>query len=216
VKFGKRFSLLAALTMATAVFPVLGARAQDKSGCSLSASDCALIAAAETNIAKETSFTQDFEFDTTTSVGLQNASLQVTGKGPLSHDATSTDFLNAYQVQLDLSGARTGSGNDAKGTIGLVLTGGALYFNYEKAPPAVVDRVRRLESICDEFDIPLAAAALQFPLAHPQVASVIPGLCSAQHVELTAKSYATIIPAAFWQELKRAGLLHADAPIPLK
>jgi len=94
--------------------------------------------------------------------------------------------------------------------------GGALYFNYERAPQAVVDRVRRLESICDGFDIPLAAAALQFPLAHPQVASVIPGLCSAQHVELTAKSYATIIPAAFWQELKRAGLLHADAPIPLK
>ena len=92
--------------------------------------------------------------------------------------------------------------------------GGALYYNYGTAPQTVVDRVRRLERICDRFDIPLAAAALQFPLAHPQVASVIPGLCSAHHVELTAKLYATVIPAPFWQELKGTGLLHADAPLP--
>jgi D-threo-aldose 1-dehydrogenase len=92
--------------------------------------------------------------------------------------------------------------------------GGALYYNYGTAPHAIVDRVQRLESICDRFGIPLAAAALQFPLAHPQVASVIPGLRSAHHVELTAKLYGTMIPAPFWQELKRAGLLHADAPIP--
>ncbi|MGO9931605.1 MAG: aldo/keto reductase [Steroidobacteraceae bacterium] len=93
--------------------------------------------------------------------------------------------------------------------------GGALHYNYEIAPPAIVDRVRRLEGICDRFNMPLAAAALQFPLAHPQVASVIPGLCSAHHVQLTAKLYETNIPTMFWQQLKREGLLRADAPIPL-
>jgi len=92
--------------------------------------------------------------------------------------------------------------------------GGALHYNYGVAPQAIVDRVQRLEKNCDRFNIPLAAAALQFPLAHPQVASVIPGLCSAHHVELTAKLYGTNIPTLFWQELKRDGLLHADAPIP--
>jgi D-threo-aldose 1-dehydrogenase len=92
--------------------------------------------------------------------------------------------------------------------------GGALYYNYGTAPPGVVARVRRLEAICDQFRIPLAAAALQFPLAHPQVASVIPGLRSAHHVELTAELYETTIPTPFWQELKRAGLLRADAPTP--
>lgn len=102
---------------------------------------------------------------------------------------------------------------------GILATGtrhsGALYYNYGAAPPAVVERVRRLERICDRFDIPLAAAALQFPLAHPQIASVIPGLRSAQHVDLTAGLYGTMIPAPFWQELKRAGLLRADAPTPV-
>jgi D-threo-aldose 1-dehydrogenase len=92
--------------------------------------------------------------------------------------------------------------------------GGALYYNYGTAPQAVVARVQSLESICDRFGIPLAAAALHFPLAHPQVASVIPGLRSARHVELTAELYEAIIPTPFWQELKRAGLLRADAPTP--
>src|SRR6266702_3496677 len=54
--------------------------------------------------------------------------------------------------------------------------GGTLHYDYGIAPQAVVARVRRLEMHCERHGVPLAAAALQFPLAHPQVASVIPGL----------------------------------------
>jgi D-threo-aldose 1-dehydrogenase len=92
--------------------------------------------------------------------------------------------------------------------------GGALHYDYGIAPQTVVDRVRRLETHCERHSVPLAAAALQFPLAHPQVASVIPGLSSALHIERTLELFKTKIPAAFWHELKHQGLIHADAPIP--
>jgi D-threo-aldose 1-dehydrogenase len=62
--------------------------------------------------------------------------------------------------------------------------------------------------------VPLAAAALQFPLAHSLVASVIPGLDSPQRVAQTLALYHHKIPAALWQELRDANLIRADAPIP--
>jgi D-threo-aldose 1-dehydrogenase len=92
--------------------------------------------------------------------------------------------------------------------------GGALHYDYGIAPQTVIDRVRRLESLCERHSVPLAAAALQFPLAHPQVASVIPGLGSPLRVQNTLKLYKTRIPDTFWHDLKDEGLIHASAPIP--
>jgi len=92
--------------------------------------------------------------------------------------------------------------------------GGTVHYDYGIAPQTVVDRVRRLEAHCEHHLVPLAAAALQFPLAHPQVASVIPGIGSARHIERTLELYRTKIPNAFWHDLKNAGLLLADAPVP--
>jgi D-threo-aldose 1-dehydrogenase len=92
--------------------------------------------------------------------------------------------------------------------------GGALHYDYGIAPQTVVDRVRRLEAHCERHSVPLAAAALQFPLAHPQVASVIPGLGSARHIERTLKLLRTTIPDALWHDLKGEELLRADAPVP--
>ncbi|MFC4313549.1 aldo/keto reductase [Steroidobacter flavus] len=85
-------------------------------------------------------------------------------------------------------------------------------FNYEVAATDVVFRVRRLERVCREFNVPLPAAALQFPLAHPQVASVIPGLGGREQVEQTLAFYRTRIPAEFWQELRSQSLIHEAAP----
>jgi D-threo-aldose 1-dehydrogenase len=93
--------------------------------------------------------------------------------------------------------------------------GGALHYDYGIAPQTVVDRVRRLEVHCEQNGVPLAAAALQFPLAHPQVVSVIPGLGSPRHIERTLALYKMNIPDALWHALKNDGLLHADAPVPL-
>jgi D-threo-aldose 1-dehydrogenase len=89
-----------------------------------------------------------------------------------------------------------------------------LHFNYARAPLPVIEKVRGLESVCDRFDVPLAAAALQFPLAHPQVASVIPGVGSAAKIAQTLEWYRRAIPAEFWAALKNDGLINADSPTP--
>jgi D-threo-aldose 1-dehydrogenase len=89
-----------------------------------------------------------------------------------------------------------------------------MHFNYERPSDSIIERVRRIESICDRYDVALAAAALQFPLAHPQVASVIPGVGHASRIAQTLELYHSIIPEEFWVELKKNGLIRSDAPTP--
>jgi D-threo-aldose 1-dehydrogenase len=93
-------------------------------------------------------------------------------------------------------------------------TDAPLYYNYEPAPDDVVDKVRRMEAVCERHHVPLAAAALQFPLAHPLVASVIPGLDSPERVAQTIALYHHKIPAVLWQDLRAEKLIRADAPLP--
>lgn len=92
-------------------------------------------------------------------------------------------------------------------------SGRPLHYNYELAPPHIINRVRLLEDACDRMGVSLPAAALQFPLMHPQVAAVIPGLCSVSQVEETIALYRTSIRRDFWSELKACDLLHPDAPV---
>ncbi len=99
---------------------------------------------------------------------------------------------------------------------GILATGavaGATY-NYHPAPAEVMERVRRIEMVCRAHGVALASAALQFPLHHPAVASVIPGARSAAEVAANLATFETAVPAALWAELKQAGLLRADAPTP--
>lgn len=109
-----------------------------------------------------------------------------------------------------LVGGPYNSGVLATGT----KSGGPLHYNYDLAPPEIVERVRRIEAVADAHDVPLAAAALQFPLSHPAVACVLPGLAGAEQVERTLELYRTAIPTDFWRDLRQAGLLRADAPAP--
>ena len=101
---------------------------------------------------------------------------------------------------------------------GILATGtrgrGPLYYNYAPAGPDIVARVARIEAIADAHGVPLAAAALQFPLTHPTVASIIPGLGDARRVAQTLNLYRTTIPSAFWADLRREGLIRPDAPVP--
>jgi D-threo-aldose 1-dehydrogenase len=87
-------------------------------------------------------------------------------------------------------------------------------YNYADATPEVMERVRRIEAVCKAHGAPLAAAALQFPLAHPIVASVIPGAVSPGQARQNAENLRHPIPAAFWTDLKREGLLPERAPTP--
>ena len=94
-----------------------------------------------------------------------------------------------------------------------VLAGGD-HYNYGAVSPDIARRVAALTATCTAFGVPLAAAALQFPLAHPAVVTVLPGLRSRAEVEATLELAACPIPAALWDALRDRGLLRADAPTP--
>jgi D-threo-aldose 1-dehydrogenase len=87
-------------------------------------------------------------------------------------------------------------------------------YDYADAPAAIVEKARRIEAVCRRHGVPLAAAALQFPLAHPAVCSVIPGAVSTAELEQNLASMRREIPAALWQELRAEGLLDPAAPVP--
>lgn len=99
---------------------------------------------------------------------------------------------------------------------GILATGpkpGAFY-NYEKAPKAIRDKVKRIEEICQLHGIELAEAAIRFPLGHPCVVSVIPGARKPMEVRRNAQMMARKIPGAVWRELKKEGLMRMEAPTP--
>jgi D-threo-aldose 1-dehydrogenase len=87
-------------------------------------------------------------------------------------------------------------------------------WNYQTAPPEIVTRVNTIEAVCDSHRVPLAAAALQFPLAHPAVAAVIPGPRNVEEFHANVRLLRHPIPAALWADLRGAGLLHPHAPTP--
>lgn len=86
--------------------------------------------------------------------------------------------------------------------------------NLMPAPPEVRARVAAIEAVARRHGVPLAAAALQLVLAHPAVASVIPGSRTRAEAEQNAAWARAPIPAAFWSELKAHRLLRSDAPAP--
>ncbi|MCK7611747.1 aldo/keto reductase [Roseibium sp. CAU 1639] len=99
---------------------------------------------------------------------------------------------------------------------GILATGavpGAKY-NYTEAPPDILERVRRIEAVCNSHSVPLIAAALQFVLGHPAVKTVIPGAVNATEVEANIALLKTNIPAGLWSDLRTENLIRPDAPLP--
>lgn len=99
---------------------------------------------------------------------------------------------------------------------GVLATGaieGAMY-NYAPAPPEILQRTRRIEAVCERHGIRLASAALQFPLHHPAVSTVVAGTRTPAEVQANVGIFEAPIPAGFWAELKHEGLLREDAPTP--
>ena len=99
---------------------------------------------------------------------------------------------------------------------GILATGAveSAYFQYAPAPPEIMERVRRIEVVCARHGVRLPTAALQFPLGHPAVATVIPGTRAPSEVEQNLEIFAPKVPADFWADLKQEGLLRQDAPTP--
>ena len=95
-----------------------------------------------------------------------------------------------------------------------VLVGGT-HFEYQPASPEILARVARLQALGDRHGVPIKAAGLQFALAHPAVAAVIPGASQPERLAEDQAALETAIPSAFWQELREQGLVADDAPLPI-
>ena len=87
-------------------------------------------------------------------------------------------------------------------------------YNYTPAPKNILEKVRKIEAICQSYSIPLPTVAMQFCLGHPQVSSLALGAVSPNEVKLNIAGVKTTIPDSLWSDLKTAGLLNKSAPTP--
>jgi D-threo-aldose 1-dehydrogenase len=92
--------------------------------------------------------------------------------------------------------------------------GGTPRYDYEAAPDAVMRRVAEIESLCERFDVPLPAAALQFVKAHPAVTATVVGTGRPAHIAKTVERARRPIPVAFWAALRAEGLITTGGPVP--
>ena len=97
---------------------------------------------------------------------------------------------------------------------GILATGArdGAFYNYDPAPKEILDRVARIETVCDRHGVRLVDAAFQFPLRHPAVVSVIPGGQGLEEMQSNLRAADANIPEALWSDLKAKGLLRKDAP----
>lgn len=99
---------------------------------------------------------------------------------------------------------------------GILATGavpGAKY-RYRDASPEIMERVARIEKVCRQFNVPLNAAATQFPLGHPAVTAIVVGADKKEHIAANIAALEIPIPAEFWQTLRAEGLLDSSVPTP--
>lgn len=95
-----------------------------------------------------------------------------------------------------------------------ILAGGA-HFEYAAAPPAIVAKVEKIKATAARYNVPIKAAALQFCLAHPASAAVIPGASKPERIAEDHAALKAPIPPEFWQELRRERLVSPEAPLPI-
>lgn len=99
---------------------------------------------------------------------------------------------------------------------GILATGpgqGATY-QYQEAPPEIQARVGMLNEVCARHGVSVKAAALQFPLGHPAVKTILLGGKSIHHLQENVRLMQSHIPDALWRDLKARGLIDQAAPVP--
>ncbi|MFE7618424.1 aldo/keto reductase [Streptomyces sp. NPDC057496] len=88
------------------------------------------------------------------------------------------------------------------------------HYDYEPPTPDMLARARAIESVCRRHGVPLRAAAAQFPLGHPSIASVVVGARTPEQVDDAVDLFDRLLPGALWSDLKHSGLLPAHVPVP--
>lgn len=125
-------------------------------------------------------------------------------------EQTSLDAMNTFareKISIFAGGVynsgilATGATQDAK-------------YQYAPAPPAIIEKVKRIQAVCDRYNVPLNAAAVQFVRAHPAVASIVLGADSPAQILENLNTLSVPIPAAFWSDLQSEGLIEPGAPVP--
>lgn len=125
-------------------------------------------------------------------------------------EQTSLDAMNTFarkKISIFAGGVynsgilATGATKDAK-------------YQYAPPPPAIVEKVSRIQAVCDRYNVPLNAAAVQFVRAHPAVASIVLGADSPAQIPENLNTLSVPIPAAFWSDLQSEGLIEPGAPVP--
>ena len=95
-----------------------------------------------------------------------------------------------------------------------VLVGGK-NFEYAPASPEILARVERLKRLCEKYNVSIKAVALQFSLAHPAVAAIIPGASKPSRIAEDHSALMETIPGELWNDLRRLGLVSHKAPLPI-
>ena len=87
-------------------------------------------------------------------------------------------------------------------------------FEYAPASPEILDRVGRIKAIAERHDVSMKAAGLQFSLANPAVAAVIPGASRPERIAEDQAAMQEVVPTSFWQDLRELSLVDPAAPLP--
>ncbi|WP_448134648.1 aldo/keto reductase [Stenotrophomonas rhizophila] len=126
---------------------------------------------------------------------------------------TLLEHADALRTLMPASTAR-GLGIVVGGPYNSGILAGGTHYEYQQATPEILARVDALRAVCAEFNVDIRAAALQFSLAHPAVAAVIPGASQPSRIAENLALVDAEVPAAFWQALRTRGLVAVDAPLP--
>jgi D-threo-aldose 1-dehydrogenase len=87
-------------------------------------------------------------------------------------------------------------------------------YNYRRVDDDTLQGARRIYEICASEKVDVGAAALQFPLAHPAVATVVAGMRSVVEVRSAVERMRARLPASLWRSFRDAGVLSLKAPTP--
>jgi len=95
-----------------------------------------------------------------------------------------------------------------------VLAGGK-HFEYAPASKEILAKVEKIKALCTKHNVPIKAAALQFSLAHPASAAVIPGASKPERINEDRAAIKAKIPDDFWRDLRSQRLVSPEAPLPI-
>lgn len=126
------------------------------------------------------------------------------------------DHINGFLDKCERQNIKvTAAGVFNSGVLATGVRGeGPFYYDYEEASDNIINKVVKLERVCGRMNVPLAAAAIHFPLGHSAVDTVLLGMSSPDRVNTNARLMEAAIPLEFWRELVNAGCIPKTSPVP--